>query len=61
MRTKLKQEMLAIGKMVASKTEDLSKTLDTFHRLEALTLYMSNSIGADVFPSMRSFLYCRLF
>ncbi|KAJ7822638.1 hypothetical protein B0H14DRAFT_3146309 [Mycena olivaceomarginata] len=48
----LKQEMLAIGKMVASKTEDLSKALDTFHRLEALTLYMSNSIGADVFPTI---------
>ncbi|KAJ7266456.1 hypothetical protein B0H12DRAFT_1216849 [Mycena haematopus] len=46
----LKKEMLAIGKMVASKTEKLS--ISTFHRLEALTLYMANSMGADVFPTI---------
>ncbi|KAJ7209149.1 hypothetical protein GGX14DRAFT_453214 [Mycena pura] len=46
----LKKEMLAIGKMVASKTEKLS--LDTFHRLEALTLYMANSMGAEVFHTI---------
>ncbi|KAJ7763335.1 hypothetical protein B0H16DRAFT_1527537 [Mycena metata] len=46
----LKTEMLAIGKLVASKTEKLA--LGTFHRLEALTLYMANSNGASVFPTI---------
>ncbi|KAJ6480421.1 hypothetical protein C8R45DRAFT_1005379 [Mycena sanguinolenta] len=46
----LKKEMLAIGKMVASKTEKLS--INTFHRLEALTLYMANSGAADMFPTI---------
>ncbi|KAJ7496203.1 hypothetical protein B0H11DRAFT_2276395 [Mycena galericulata] len=46
----LKKEMLAIGKMVASKTQKLSP--DTFHRLEALTLYMANSMAADVFHTI---------
>ncbi|KAJ7630401.1 hypothetical protein FB45DRAFT_915395 [Roridomyces roridus] len=46
----LKKEMLAIGKLVASKNEKLS--LSTFHRLEALTLYMCNSGAADAFPTI---------
>ncbi|KAJ7080592.1 hypothetical protein B0H15DRAFT_856498 [Mycena belliarum] len=46
----LKKEMLAIGKLVSNKTEKLS--LATFHRLEALTLYMANSNGASVFPTI---------
>ncbi|KAK6971327.1 hypothetical protein R3P38DRAFT_3336786 [Favolaschia claudopus] len=43
----LKKEMLAIGKLTSSKTENPS--LATFQRLEALTLYMSNSGAADSF------------
>ncbi|KAJ7776249.1 hypothetical protein B0H16DRAFT_1003478 [Mycena metata] len=46
----LKQEMLAIGKLVSKKTEKLS--LATFHRLEALTLYMANSMGASAFHTI---------
>ncbi|KAF7368605.1 hypothetical protein MVEN_00184400 [Mycena venus] len=46
----LKKEMLAIGKLVASKTE---KTfLNTFHRLEGLTLFMANSMAASVFHTI---------
>ncbi|KAJ6480417.1 hypothetical protein C8R45DRAFT_1100989 [Mycena sanguinolenta] len=43
-------EMLAIGKIVASKTEKLS--INNFHRLEALTLYMAKSGVADAFPTI---------
>ncbi|KAJ7748210.1 hypothetical protein DFH07DRAFT_572949 [Mycena maculata] len=46
----LKKEMLAIGKKIASKTEKLS--LPTFQRLEALVLYMANSMAADVFHTI---------
>ncbi|KAF7378164.1 hypothetical protein MSAN_00240900 [Mycena sanguinolenta] len=46
----LKKEMLAIGKMVASKKDKLS--INTFHRLEALTLYMANSAAGDMFPTI---------
>ncbi|KAJ7088229.1 hypothetical protein C8R43DRAFT_1050865 [Mycena crocata] len=46
----LKQEMLAIGRLVSKKTDQLS--LATFHRLEALTLYMANSMGASVFHTI---------
>ncbi|KAF8158764.1 hypothetical protein K438DRAFT_2026031 [Mycena galopus ATCC 62051] len=46
----LKKEMLAIGKMVASKTQKLQP--ETFHRLKGLTLYMANSMGASVFHTI---------
>ncbi|KAI0317215.1 hypothetical protein OF83DRAFT_167255 [Amylostereum chailletii] len=46
----LKKEMLAIGKKIASKTDKL--TLETFQRLEALTLYMANSNATDVFHTI---------
>ncbi|KAJ7140444.1 hypothetical protein C8R46DRAFT_1135634 [Mycena filopes] len=46
----LKEEMLAIGKLISKKTEKLS--IATFHRLEALTLYMANSNAASVFPTI---------
>ncbi|KAK7052634.1 hypothetical protein R3P38DRAFT_2861464 [Favolaschia claudopus] len=46
----LKREMLAIGKLVASKKE--KHTLATFHRIEALTLYMCHSGAADTFHTI---------
>ncbi|KAJ7154089.1 hypothetical protein C8R46DRAFT_1197092 [Mycena filopes] len=46
----LKEEMLAIGKLISKKAEKLS--IATFHRLEALTLYMANSNAASVFPTI---------
>ncbi|KAJ7018866.1 hypothetical protein C8F04DRAFT_1198425 [Mycena alexandri] len=41
--------MLAIGKLISKKTEKLS--VATFQRLEALTLYMANSMGASDHPA----------
>ena len=41
--------MLSLGAKAASTTERVK--LETFHRFEALVLYMANSNGANMFHS----------